>query len=528
MPSRIDPFVDVLLREKGDQLYLLPEEPVTMVTGGKPRKVSKQPLTAAHIYALLVEVAPAAAIDFIDQMGETEFDYQAPRGPVHVRIIPENGRLTAVIAPVPKEAGTPAAAPGERGPSAPPPPRAPRPSAIAAAPMVKTPVEAPPPAMLPEDFTEPRHPAEPPEVKTSERRLSALLKAAAQSGASDLYLHSGAPPVVRAGGELKRRSELPFTAGQLEQLLLSLMPERHRAAWKETGQTRFAYEGEGEARFRVNAARDRKGPVAAFRVVSARPVTVEQLDIPQEVRQLCTLPKGLVVVAGSAASGKSSTLCAFVDLINRTRFAHIITIEDPIEVVHENQEGFVTQREVGLHTESFAAALRSVLCENPDVLLVSELRDPETVAATLEAAEAGRLVFAAMPTMTAAATVDRIIDRFPPDRRPEIRLMLSESLKGVVVQTLCKKAGGGHVAAREILLATPALANLIREGKTAQIPSVIQTGRKLGMIGLNDALLELVDQGAITAEEAYARAIDQVGLASHLKAKGIKIAGALE
>ncbi len=534
MPARIDPFVDVLLREKGDQLYLLPDEPVTMVKDGKPRKVSRQPLTDQHIYALLVEVAPSESADHIDQMAETEFEYVADRGMVRVRIVPDMGRLTAMVAPVGNasaaqaaaaNAGAPAPAaqraPAVAGAPAPaaPPPRPPKPSAIAAAPMVEAPGSssgAAAPAGLPADFAAPQY-------KGAERALGELLKKLVQSASSDLHLRVGEPPIFRTHGEMKRQATPPVSMEQLELMLLAVMPERNRGEWKETGDSDFAYEITGLARFRVNAARDRKGPMAVFRVIPAQVVSVEQLNISKEVQQLCYLTKGLVLVTGPTGSGKSTTLCALVDLINRTRTDHIITIEDPIEFVHENKKCVITQRQVGVHTDSFKRALRSALREDPDIVLVGEMRDLETIAIAIETAETGHLVFGTLHTTTASSTVDRIIDQFPADRQAQIRVMLSESLKGVVSQTLCKKLSGGRVAAREILLTTPAISNLIREGKTFQIPSIIQTSKQLGMLTLNDALLDLVEKKEISPDEAYMRSVEKAGLAGSFKAKGHKL-----
>jgi twitching motility protein PilT len=526
MPARIDPFVDVLLREKGDQLYLLPDEPVTMVKDGKPRKVSRQPLTDQHIYALLVEVAPSESADQIDRMAETEFEYAADRGLVRVRIVPDMGRLTAVVAPLARSADVTAAAgalaAGEASDLATPAPspRPPRPSAIAAAPMVEDP--AGPGAVpssrsaLPADFAAPQ-------FRGAERALGELLKALVQSSSSDLHLRVSEPPVFRTHGEMRRQATPAVTSEQLELMLLSVMPERNRAEWKETGDSDFAYEIPGLARFRVNAGRDRRGPIAVFRVIPAQVVTVDQLRISKEVQQLCQLTKGLVLITGPTGSGKSTTLCALVDLVNRTRTDHIITIEDPIEFVHENKKCVITQRQVGSHTDSFKSALRAALREDPDIVLVGEMRDLETVAIAIETAETGHLVFGTLHTTTAASTVDRIIDQFSADRQAQIRVMLSESLKGVVSQTLCKRLAGGRVAAREILLSTPAISNLIREGKTFQIPSIIQTSKQLGMVTLNDALLELVEKKEISPDEAYTRSAEKAGLVGSLKSKGHKL-----
>src|SRR6266545_2354539 len=541
MPARIDPFVDVLLREQGEQLYLLPDEPVTMLKDGKSRKVSKQPLTDQIIYALLVEVAPSESADQMDRGAETEFEYVADRGMVRVRIVPELGRLTAVVAPTGKAAAAPVAAaarapavhraPGGAGAAAAhPPPKPPRSSGGGAAPVAEIRAAAPmaeiraapppaparaapPPAARPADVTTPQH-------KAAERALGDLLRALVESASSDLHLRVGEPPIFRTHGEMKRRSGPATTAEQLELMLLAIMPERNRAEWKETWDSDFAYEIAGLARFRVNAARDRKGPVAVFRVIPSEVATVERLNVSKEVQQLCYLNKGLVLVTGPTGSGKSTTLCALIDLINRTRTDHIITIEDPIEFVHENKKCVITQRQVGVHTDSFKAALRAALREDPDIVLVGELRDLETVAIAIETAETGHLVFGTLHTTTAASTVDRVIDQFPADRQAQIRIMLSESLRGVISQTLCKKIGGGRVAALEVLIVTPAVSNLIREAKTFQIASMMQVGKAVGMVTLNDALLDLVTKKLVAPEEAYLKAVDKVGFEASLKRSG--------
>src|SRR5437899_2920671 len=546
MAAKLDPFVDVLLREHGDQLYLLPDEPVTLVKDGKPRKVSKQPLTDQHIYALLVEVAPSESANHIDTGTETEFEYIADRGMARVRIVPEMGRLTAVVSPKPRPAQAepsvaapapataPAPAPAPAPPVAAAPPKsktarapaagagAPAPAAQRTPPVAEAPAPAAdrrgaaPPAGLPADFA-------PGQYQAAERTLGDLLRALVQSKSSDLHLRVGEPPLFRTHGEMTRQAGPPLSTDQLQLMLLAIMPERNRTEWKDTGDSDFAYEIAGLARFRVNAARDRKGPLAVFRVIPAQVVSVEQLGITKEVQQLCFLTKGLVLVTGPTGSGKSTTLCGLVDLVNRMRTDHIITIEDPIEFVHENKKCLITQRQVGVHTDSFKSALRAALREDPEVVLVGEMRDLETIAIAIETAETGQLVFGTLHTTTASSTVDRIIDQFPADRQAQIRVMLSESLKGVVSQTLCKRLSGGRVAAREILLTTPAVSNLIREGKTFQIPSIMQTSKQLGMVTLNDALLELVDKKEISADEAYMKSVEKAGLQASLKAKGHKL-----
>src|SRR5882724_5715588 len=538
MPARLDPLVDVMLREKADQLYLLPDEPVTLIKDGKPRKVSKQPLTDQHIYALMVEVAPPEAADKIDQQAETEFDYAAGNGLVRVRIVPEAGRLTAVISAIrrltqeevaaaaaqpsrPETTGkrpavnptAPAPAPAAK-PSAQAAPKAPRASVIAAAPMVDSPVSSP--GDLPGEFGSS-------EFQAAEQKLGKLLRALVQSSSSDLHLRVGEPPLFRTHGEIKRQSGTALSVNDLELLVLSIMPERNRGEWKETGDSDFAYEISGLARFRVNAARDRKGPVAVFRVIPAKVVTVQEMGLTDEVQKLCYLKKGLVLVTGPTGSGKSTTLCALIDLVNRTRTDHIITIEDPIEFVHENKKCLITQRQVHVHTDSFKSALRAALREDPDIVLVGEMRDLETIAIAIETAETGHLVFGTLHTTTASSTVDRIIDQFPADRQAQIRVMLSESLKGVISQTLCKKTGGGRVAALEVLIVTPAVGNLIREGKTFQIPSMMQVGKNIGMVSLNDALFDLVNKKLVAPEEAYSKAVDKAGFEGLCKRANIAL-----
>jgi twitching motility protein PilT len=346
-----------------------------------------------------------------------------------------------------------------------------------------------------------------------------LFRLLVDAGASDLHLRSGEPPLLRHHGELVRQDRPALSAERLETMLISIMTPREIAEFREIGDTDWAYEIPDLARFRCNAGRDRHGPIAVFRVIPTTVRTADDMGLSREVQNLCYLTKGLVVVTGPTGSGKSTTLAALVDLMNRTRNDHIITIEDPIEFVHQSKKCLVTQRQVGVHTRSFKQALRAALREDPDIILVGEMRDLETVSIAIETAETGHLVFGTLHTTTAASTIDRIIDQFPPDRQSQVRVMLSESLRGVIAQTLCKKIGGGRVAAREILLTIPAVSNLIREGKTFQIPSVMQTNRRAGMVTLNDALMELVDAKQVEPKEAYMKAVEKAGFAAALKAK---------
>jgi len=354
----------------------------------------------------------------------------------------------------------------------------------------------------------------------SERPLiDRLFHGMVDAGASDLHLCVGSPPIVRKDGHIQPLAPAapPLNSDDLEQLLAPIMPEANRKEFTERRDTDFAYEIPGLARFRANAFFDRKGPGAVFRVIPAKILTAEQLGLSPAILQLCMLNKGLVLVTGPTGSGKSTTLCAMIDYINRNRADHLITIEDPIEFVHENKKCLINQREVRTHTKSFKDALRAALREDPDIVLVGELRDLETVAIAIETAETGHLVFGTLHTTTAASTVDRVVDQFPADRQAQIRIMLSESLRGVIAQNLCRKIGGGRVAALEVLIATQPVSNLIREGKTFQIPSIMQVGKAAGMVSLNDALMEMVTKKLVAPDEAYAKAVDKNGFEALLK-----------
>jgi twitching motility protein PilT len=355
--------------------------------------------------------------------------------------------------------------------------------------------------------------------------IDPLFQAMFDAKASDLHLCVGSPPIVRKDGHMQPLdpAAAPLTGEGLIQLLAPIMPEKNRTEFKERHDTDFAYEIRGLARFRANVFADRKGPGAVFRVIPSKILTAEQLGLSPAILQLCQLNKGLVLVTGPTGSGKSTTLCAMIDYINRTRQDHVITIEDPIEFVHDNQKCLINQREVHTHTQSFKDALRAALREDPDIVLVGELRDLETVAIAIETAETGHLVFGTLHTTTAASTVDRLVDQFPTDRQAQIRIMLSESLRGVIAQNLCRKIGGGRVAALEILIATQAITNLIREGKTFQIPSIMQVGKAVGMVTLNDALMELVAKKLVAPDEAYAKAVDKGGFEALLKRANITL-----
>jgi twitching motility protein PilT len=352
--------------------------------------------------------------------------------------------------------------------------------------------------------------------------IDSLFMAMCTAGASDLHLCCGMPPLVRKDGSMQplNPEAKPLTPEAMDALIEPIMPEKNRKEFGEKHDTDFAYEIAGLARFRANVFMDRKGRGAVFRVIPSKILTAEQLGLSPAILQLCRLHKGLVLVTGPTGSGKSTTLCAMIDYINRERKDHIITIEDPIEFVHDNKGCLINQREVHNHTDSFRAALRAALREDPDIVLVGEMRDLETVAIAIETAETGHLVFGTLHTTTAASTVDRVIDQFPTDRQAQIRVMLSESLRGVIAQNLCKKIGGGRVAALEVLLVTSAVGNLIREAKTFQIPSMMQVGKAAGMVTLNDALMDLVTKKLVAPDEAYSKSVDKAGFEAALKRAG--------
>ncbi len=341
-------------------------------------------------------------------------------------------------------------------------------------------------------------------------KLDAYFRAMHQQGASDLHLVSGNPPVMRLHGELKKLKGEPLVDGTLRELLRELTTPEDWDQFTATGDLDFAYELEGVARFRGNYFCQKHGAAAVFRLIPSKILSCEQLGVPDVVRRLAFLKKGLVLVTGPTGSGKSTTLAAIVDEANRSRKENIITIEDPVEFVHESKAGLVSHREVGTHTRSFASALKAALREDPDIILVGEMRDKETVALAIEAAATGHLVFGTLHTQNAAKTVDRVIEVFTAEEQPQIRSTLADSLKAVVAQNLFKKADGtGRVAALEVLVVTAAVSNLIREGKTYQIPSAIQTGKKHGMQSLDGAIGDLLDKKIIDPREAYEKAGDK-------------------
>jgi twitching motility protein PilT len=496
--AQLDRLVSALAAAPGATVLLTEDNPAELFGGGQMRPLTAHPLSARQILALVREVAPPSAMTDLEVGQLCSFTYPGEAGPVRVTVERGSGGVRVRL-------GDPAAASGE--------------FPALRVPAIATPSwpliaigeadEAPPASTGLGGQVAPR------------ARLEALVTMLLERGASDLHLRAGEPPVLRLHGELLRLEGAPvLTAPEIGAMLEAMLPPRNAAEFAARLDTDFAWAFGTRARFRVNAFQGRTGPAAALRAIPPDVVTVEDLDLPHELRTLAQLPSGLVLVTGPTGSGKTTTLCALLDLVNRTRPDHIVTVEDPIEFVHVGKRGLVTQREVGEHAEGFARALRAALREDPDVVLVGEMRDLETTRAAIEMAETGHLVFATLHTNTATSSIERMIDQFPGEQQEQIRLMLSETLRAVISQVLCRRVGGGRVAAREVLLVTPAVANLVREKKTYQLPSVLQTSRKQGMSTLADALVDLVTAGVVEPREAWQHAADKGAMVGALRAAG--------
>ncbi|CBL47309.1 Twitching mobility protein, ATP-dependent pilus retraction [gamma proteobacterium HdN1] len=332
--------------------------------------------------------------------------------------------------------------------------------------------------------------------------ITELLAFGVKNGASDLHLSSGLPPMIRVDGDVRRINLPPMEHKQVHGLIYDIMNDKQRKDYEEFLETDFSFEVPGVARFRVNAFNQNRGAGAVFRTIPSKVLTMEDLGMGQIFRDISDRPRGLVLVTGPTGSGKSTTLAAMIDYINESRYEHILTIEDPIEFVHDSKKCLVNQREVHRDTLGFSEALRSALREDPDIVLVGEMRDLETIRLALTASETGHLVFGTLHTTSAAKTIDRVVDVFPAAEKSMVRSMLSESLQAVISQTLLKKNGGGRVAAHEIMVATPAIRNLIREDKVAQMYSAIQTGASYGMQTLDQCLQDLVRKGLVQRDLA--------------------------
>jgi len=488
--AQIDQLLGSVARFGATGAVLSSDEKVMLSFPDGPRYAS-QTTPHASLVRLVEEILPAGIE--LQRNGGTTFSYRNGGGPVVVRVNAAASRWRVTIEKA-ESVSEPVAE------SEPPPVSIERELAIA-----------------PE--ASPRSSLQDVQVTTSiDRMLLTML----EMGASDLHLSTGTPPRIRVHGEMRG---LPGAETSREHDLLKdlfeITPDRNQLEFETRNDTDFAHSIPGVSRFRANLFRDRRGPCAVFRAIPFEIRTAEELGLPNQVLDLCSLTKGLVLVTGPTGSGKSTTLAALIDYINENRTDHIITIEDPIEFVHENKKCLVNQREVHSHTDSFKNALRAALREDPDIVLVGELRDLETIAIAVETAETGHLVFGTLHTTTAPSTIDRVIDQFPADRQDQIRQMLSTSLRGVIAQTLCRKIGGGRIAAYEILYATPAVANLIRESKTFQIYSVIQTNRGAGMMTLNDSLLDLVKRKLVDPSEALLHSVNKSEFAGMLTKDGL-------
>ncbi len=349
-------------------------------------------------------------------------------------------------------------------------------------------------------------------------QIDAFFKLMNDEGASDLHMVAGQQPVLRIRGDMQRVKFKVLDNDGLKGMLYEICPEDKIKVFEETGDMDFGYEIPGLARYRCNYFQQKNGIGAVFREIPSEVLTCEQLGLPKAISRLSALPKGMVLVTGPTGSGKSTTLAAIIDECNRTRKDHILTIEDPIEFVHRSQQCVINHREVGTHTKSFSAALRGALREDPDIILVGELRDLETITLAMEASMTGHLVFGTLHTLNAMKTVDRIIEIFPANQQEQVRSTLADALRAVVSQTLFKRADiKGRIAALEILICTPAVRNLIREGKSYQIPSTMQTGKKYGMQTLDDAIFELLEKKKISAEDAYINSIEKARFVKYLR-----------
>ncbi|MCS7079742.1 MAG: type IV pilus twitching motility protein PilT [Chloracidobacterium sp.] len=548
-----------------EQLVLQAGKAPTVFNSSGATELSRNPMTPFDIYRLLQPHIPDDKKTALMSQPTTNFRLSVNgAGTFDVCITKEGGGMKVCFVPVETVTAKPAT------PSAPmPPPPAARSSGTFTPPPAATPPRPTPP--IPPTRTVPRPPTPssgtafsgtvsgkqptvtppptPPTPQPSVAPAAAPSPAAGQGPAvhlrkrgpleidklfekqlelkaSDMHISASVPPMLRLDGDMvvmPGYEEQPLTAADTERILWELMPDKNREEFNRRHDTDFAYEFGDAARFRCNIFMDRKGMGGVFRVIPSKILTAEMLGLSKEILKLCFLSKGLVLVTGPTGSGKSTTLCALIDFINRHRRDHIITIEDPIEFVHENKKCLINQREVHTHTDSFKDALRAALREDPDIILVGEMRDLETISIAIETAETGHLVFGTLHTSTAPSTVDRIIDQFPADRQSQIRVMLSESLKGVIAQTLCKKIGGGRIAALETLICDTGIANLIREGKTFQIPSAMQTGKAKGNVTLNDALLDHVKNKRVEPQEAYIKAVDKAGFENLLKRHNLDV-----
>jgi twitching motility protein PilT len=538
---RIDFYVQQLMKHQANGVRLVSEMPVTFHFDAGDRQ-SNKPIDHDLIVEMVREATPPQALQELQSQGRCAFVHDSEAGMrVQVEVRTAGPTAWALLISPARAARTapadvesipfpPAEAPAPQRAPAPAAPRAPEPVASAPRAAAAAPAASGANPHAGKGYIDggiPDHAAADGlsvTLQPGEPQLNRLLRLMKMVDASDLHLSASVVPMVRKDGEilpLERRA--PYSSDEIAKMIEEVIPERSRKEYDETNDADFAHNIPGLCRFRANVFRDRHGVGAVFRQIPFELLSVEKIGVPPKVLDLCWLTKGLVVVTGPTGSGKSTTLSTLIDFINMNRADHIITIEDPIEFVHPNKKCLVNQREIGQHTTGFKRALRAALREDPDIVLVGEMRDLETIAIAIETAETGHLVFGTLHTTSAASTIDRIIDQFPADQQEQIRIMLSESFRGCIAQVLCKKKGGGRVAAYEVLIGTSAVANLIREGKTVQLKSVMQTGRNLGMQTMNDHLLQHVKNDLITPEEAYMKSNDKQLMKSLLQQEGFKV-----
>jgi twitching motility protein PilT len=500
--AHLDQFIDMMVRRHVDRALLINDQPGHLWSAGQE---SPGPIIPRQqLQNIVQEVTPPAMRQQLARDGAVEFSHTSPHGTYEVHV-QRNGQTLQVHL---VQAGAAQADAAQNG--------AAHSNGTPASTQVAAPAETAA-ATTPPVTTAPRG-------TQTIRHIDDLFRMMKEVEASDLHLSSGQVPMLRIHGVMKKLEDYAVLDHEsLTQILFAIAPKRNREQWEETRDTDFSYELKNVARFRCNLFSDRHGICGVFRLIPSEIVTVEELNLPKAMTDLCYLSKGLVVVTGPTGSGKSTTLAALIDHINKNRTDHIVTVEDPVEFVHENKGCLINQREVHVHTESFARALRASLREDPDVILVGEMRDLETTKLAIEAAETGHLVFGTVHTSSAASTVDRIIDQFPPEEQEQIRVMLSETLKGVIAQMLLRTRDGKRVAAFEILLVPTAVSNLIREGKTFQLGTQMQMGKSQGMVTMNESILKYVVEGRVDPLEGYVKATDKASLLQSYEANNIHL-----
>lgn len=538
--SRIDNYLHSMERFKASGLALSSGGNVVLKFPAGDRQAT-QTTSHAQIVEMVREIAPPAAMGEIEAGRTAAFRYQGSHAFFDITVTPKGAVWKLSAAPADPNSPAPTATPvqtpapesepepaleiertsyGSVGSTATPAAR--RPASVedraSAIPVAKVVDPSPAPVAAPKPSSGPSM------DRGSSDWIDKILTRMMEVGSSDVHLSADALPYWRVDGEIEAiPGEDVLDPEFLEKQIMSIAPSDNQEEFARRNDTDFAYEVKGLSRFRVNVFRDRKGVGTVMRTIPFEIPSAKKLGVPDSILEMANLSKGLVLVTGPTGSGKSTTLAALIDHINSTRKCHLITVEDPVEFVHPNKLCLVNQREIGRHTDSFKDALRAALREDPDIVLVGEMRDLETIEIAVETAETGHLVFGTLHTTTAPSTVDRIIDQFPSDRQDQIRQMLASSLKGVVAQVLCRKKGGGRVAAHEILIGTSAVSNLIREAKTFQLFSLMQTGRKLGMCKMEDTLFRLVKEDKVEALEAYRKANNKQEFAGLLKGAGISI-----